>query len=230
MIDSKFFKNHELVSFWVYLLLKANHTESFETSMGIKVCRGQLLTGRKTISQETGLSESKIERFLKKLEIEHQIEQQKTTKYRVISITNWDKYQSTEHQTEQQVNNNRTTSEQQVNTDKNDNNIKNVKNTISAEAEGLFDEFWKAYPKRLGDNPKKKARESFLRAIKINDPREIINAAVLLSKSLNGEVSRFTPQASTWLNQERFKDEICNEYTVKVEEDKEKLNLLKGVI
>jgi len=101
----------ELLGFWSYLLLKANHSKNYFTPNGIKLKEGQILTGRKAISQETGLNESKIERILSKLEIEHQIEQQKTSKYRIISIINWGKYQSSEHQIEQQVNNKRTTSE-----------------------------------------------------------------------------------------------------------------------
>jgi hypothetical protein len=71
---------------------------------------------------------------LKYLEIEQQIEQQKTTKFTIITILNWDRYQENEQQSEQQVNNKRTTSEQQVNTNKNvknDKNVENDKKTIS---------------------------------------------------------------------------------------------------
>ena len=114
-IDSKFAKNMELFGFWNYLLLKAQFKKSFD-NFGTELHAGQFSTGRKQISLETGLSESKVERFLKKLEIEHQIEQQKTSKNRIITITNWDNYQRCEQHIEQQVNNKRTTSEQQVNT------------------------------------------------------------------------------------------------------------------
>ncbi len=64
-----------------------------------------------------------VERVLKYLEIEHQIEQQKTTKYRVITILNWDKYQTEDSKSD----NKRTTDEQQADTYKNDNNVKNVR-------------------------------------------------------------------------------------------------------
>ena len=50
--------------------------------------------------------ESKVKRILKSFENEHQIEQQTANKNRLITVVNWDKYQSSEQQFEQQVNNN----------------------------------------------------------------------------------------------------------------------------
>ena len=73
------------------------------------------------------ISESKTYRVLNAYKSEHQIEQQISNRNSLITIVNWDKYQITEQQIEQQVNSNRTTSEQQVNTNK---NIKNIKNEI----------------------------------------------------------------------------------------------------
>jgi hypothetical protein len=66
----------------------------------------------------TGVQESKVERILKHFKSEQQIEQQNCGKFRIISILNWNKYQASEQEIEQQVNNTRTTGEQQVNTDK----------------------------------------------------------------------------------------------------------------
>lgn len=77
---------------------------------------------------DTGINESKVERILKCFESEQQIEQQGYTKYRVISITNWNKYQGAKQENEQQMNSKRTANEQQMNTDNNDKNIKNDKN------------------------------------------------------------------------------------------------------
>lgn len=102
------------VHLWIHLLIKANHKEREEMFAGkpIKCKPGQFTTGRKQLSQETGISESKISRLLKKFaKIEQQIEQQTSSTNRLISITCWDEYQSSEQQSEQQVNNERTTSE-----------------------------------------------------------------------------------------------------------------------
>lgn len=117
-------KDTEHFAVWVYLLLKASHTEYPVIFGGQKMVLhpGQLITGRKKIASDIGISESKVFRILKTLKIEQQIEQQASNKNSLISIINWDEYQSGEQQTEQQVNNSRTASEQQVNTNK---NIKN---------------------------------------------------------------------------------------------------------
>ena len=121
-------KDSEMVHLWIQLLFRANHTDR-EESLGGKpiICKpGQFTTGRKQLSQDTGISESKIERLLFKFEnIEQQIEQRKTTSNRLISILDWNEYQNTEQQTEQQLNNDRTTGEQQLNTLKEDKELKN---------------------------------------------------------------------------------------------------------
>lgn len=120
IIDKGFYsKDSEKVHLWIHLLIKANREPREEYLGRIPIiCKsGQFTCGRKQLSIETGICESKIERILTYFEkIEHQIEQQKTSKNRLISICSWGQYQSSEQQSEQQVNNNRTTSEQQVNT------------------------------------------------------------------------------------------------------------------
>ena len=115
-------KDADHIAIWIYLLLNATHAEQdviFDAKR-IRLQPGQLITGRKSISAELLINESKVQRVLKRFEIEQQIEQQTCTKNRLISLLNWGKYQSSEQQIEQQVNNERTTSEQQVNTNKNE--------------------------------------------------------------------------------------------------------------
>lgn len=126
-------KDSDYFAVWCYLLLSASH-KPFSAMFGgekIELMPGQLITGRKSISEKFGISESKVERILKSLKNEQQIEQQTSNKNRLITILNWSEYQGCEQQIEQQVNNNRTTSEQQVNTNKNVKNIKNDKNNIT---------------------------------------------------------------------------------------------------
>ena len=135
-------KDSDHLAVWVYLLLNATHTGCLALFQGKKITlkSGQLITGRKTISRDLCISESKVTRILNLLKNEQQIEQQTSSKNRLISITNWDYYQSTEQQSEQQVNNNRTTSEQQVNTNKNVKKEKKEKNVKKIEyCQEIFD-------------------------------------------------------------------------------------------
>lgn len=120
------------MNLWVHLLLLTTHSEIPKLFNGKNIIlkAGQLITGRKFLSKITKINESKIERILNYLESEQQIKQQKTNLNRLITIVKWKEYQDSEQLIEQQVNNDRTTSEQQVNTynnDKNGNNGKNVK-------------------------------------------------------------------------------------------------------
>lgn len=137
---SYYCRDSEKVHLWLHLLLKANWRPREEVLGGkpILCMPGQFTTGRKQLSRETGISESKIERILTYFEkIEQQIEQQKTSVNRLISILNWDTYQQSEQQSEQRVNNDRTTSEQRVNNEwthyKNIKNIKKGKNIKNKE-------------------------------------------------------------------------------------------------
>lgn len=126
-------KDSEKVHLWFHLLIKANREEREEIFNGKPIiCKpGQFTTGRKQLSMETGIPESKIQRILSYFEkIEQQIEQQTSSTNRLISINNWKEYQISEQQIEQRVNNNRTTSEQRVNTLQEDKEVKNYKNTL----------------------------------------------------------------------------------------------------
>ncbi len=142
-------KDPERVAIWIYLLLSANHQEKEIEFEGKKITLlpGQLVTGRRKIAAETGVSESKTERVLKCFEIEQQIEQQKTRHNRLITILKWEQYQQSEPQNEQQMNNNWTTSEQQVNTNKNV-RMKECKNIYIYNVQ--FDGIWNEYKRKDG--------------------------------------------------------------------------------
>lgn len=134
-------KDSDYLAVWVYLLLNTTHKEYDVLFKGKRTTlkKGQLLTGRKSISEKLKIDENKVQRILKTLENEHQIEQQSSNKNRLITIVSWDKYQQDEQQIKQQANNKRTTTEQQVNTNKNVKNIKNDKNVITTIGDSCID-------------------------------------------------------------------------------------------
>lgn len=132
LLEWRYWGDHEALTLWIYLLQMANHKEGW-SFRGIKLNPGQLLTGRDKIAEACCLHRSKVERILKKLEIEQQIEQQKTNKWRVITIVKWKEYQvegqQVEHQIEQQMSNKRATDEhiQELKKDKNEKKVRSKK-------------------------------------------------------------------------------------------------------
>lgn len=123
-------KDADHLAIWMWLLMNAKFAPVDENFGGKRITLqpGQLITGRKQISEALCCSESKTQRVLKCFESEHMIEQQTTRYGRLITILSWNIYQGSEQPNEQQVNNNRTTSEQQPNTYKRNKEINNKKN------------------------------------------------------------------------------------------------------
>ena len=96
---------------WCTLLMKANHKEkTFIFNNKKQVCRpGQFVTGRKKLSQQTGIAESQIYKILNYFEKEAQIEQQKNNRFTIVTVLNWHKYQGNGTTKEQPGNNHATT-------------------------------------------------------------------------------------------------------------------------
>lgn len=73
-----------------------------------------------------------------------------------------------------------------------------------------FEEFWQAYPRRDGPNPRKPAEQRFATLVKSGvDQQTMIDAAKELceAEQKRGNIgTRFIPQALTWLNQQRWSD------------------------
>ena len=165
------------MAIWIYLLLNATHAEIPAMFKGQKIMLnpGQLITGRKVISDKLRVTESKVQRVLKCYESERQIEQQTGNKNRLITIKNWNMYQCSEQQIERQMYNQRTTNEQQMNTNNNDNKI-NILCSPGAEPDKTgdnnsdleqmktdFEKIYAIYPKKRG---KAKAFEYYCAYVK----------------------------------------------------------------
>lgn len=73
--------------------------------------------------------------------------------------------------------------------------------------DGEFSQFWSAYPKKQG---KAAARKAFDKALRKSDPQTLLNAmeAQKRSDQWTRDGGRYIPLASTWLNGERWNDEL----------------------
>lgn len=90
---------------WVDLVLNANHTDGsfFVRGVEIRLKRGQIGWSELTMADRWQWSRTKVRRYLKRLESDTQVIQQKVYRITsVITILNYDKYQgdTTEHTTE----------------------------------------------------------------------------------------------------------------------------------
>ena len=93
--------------------------------------------------------------------------------------------------------------------DKNGSQIKAIENqrkepSISSSLDDGFDEFWANYPRKVA---KKAALKAWRIARKEAQKEDIIAGVILYAIMRRDEDPRFTPHASTWLNQGRWADE-----------------------
>ncbi len=134
VIDSQVFASSGLFKLWCLCLMKANHVENWVDVEGlttpIKVMPGQFITGRFSLhgdyyprKKKNNKSPSTLWNWMQKLENMENLNIKSYTKYSIITIINWNEYQLSS----QQPNNNLTTTSQQPNTDKNEKNEKNEK-------------------------------------------------------------------------------------------------------
>lgn len=194
-------KDADHFAIWTYLLLVATHTEREKMFKGKKTILkpGQLITGRIAIHKHLKISESKVQRVLKNLENEQQIEQQTSNQNRLITILNWNDYQGSEQLIEQSVNNKRTTTEQPVNTYKNDKNVKNDKKEIYSEISDLYNSICSSFPKltKLSD-ARKKAIKARLNTYTVDDFKKLFTMAED-SDFLKGKNDRNWSATFDWL-------------------------------
>ena len=189
---------------WTFLLMKANYEDSTMPD-GFTIKRGQLVTSFRSLVQnlawddpETGHFKaphhSTIQKILGYLSAQKMIIKKSSTLRTVITIINYDTYQQ-----------------------KNDDSCTLISTPISTIKEytrkernntwPLFADFWNLYPKKAG----KKSAEKAWAKIKMTDSLfdEILSALKMqIENNWAGKDKQFIPHPATWLNGERWTDEI----------------------
>ncbi|WP_233619050.1 MULTISPECIES: hypothetical protein [unclassified Enterococcus] len=126
--------NPSMLKLWLLCLMKASHEGRRFLFNGheVSLSSGQFVTGRDALGKEYNLGAPSDQvvvsrtlwRWMKKFENEEMLSITSTPKYSVISIKNWDDYQSSD----QQLSSGRPAPVQHLSTNKNDKNEKNDKN------------------------------------------------------------------------------------------------------
>ncbi len=133
-IDWEWYTDLPTFKLFFHLLLKANWTS--KDWHGITIRRGQLLSGRKKLSQETGLSEQQIRTALTKLSHSNHITQHATNRYTVYTIVNYNYFHPEGMHSNQQITNKQPTDNQQATTTNNYKNNNNIKEELDFESLG----------------------------------------------------------------------------------------------
>jgi hypothetical protein len=141
MLDWEWYSDPAVCRLFTHLLLMANYKDTKWRGQVIK--KGELLTGRKLLSEQTGLSEQQIRTALSKLQSTGEITSRSTNRFSVITITQWELYQADDREATSNTTNKQPTSNQQATTSKNINNIKNIKNIYIDQ--NVSDEIWQAF-------------------------------------------------------------------------------------
>ncbi len=173
---------------------------------GIEITRGQYLTSVKTLSAEIKLSESKIRLSLKKLISTNEITIKTTSQNSMITVCNYDTYNSRELENNKQNNkqpDKPTTNKQQTNNNQTTTNKKNKKKEEEQKLESAFEIFWADYPKKINNANAKKTLFKYLNeGVTIERICEAMNK----SEALRTE-RQFIPNPQAWLNQTPWLDE-----------------------
>lgn len=140
-----------MVALFIHLLINANH-DKIEWR-GVDVERGQIIVGRDTLSRDTGITPQSIRTCINKLKSTSEITIKSTNKYSIITLCNYDKYQTSKNEINQQIN--QQTNQQLTNNQPTTNHKQEVKKERSKEVKNKHIEFslpsdinletWEAY-------------------------------------------------------------------------------------
>jgi hypothetical protein len=170
----------------------------------ITLCPGQFIFGRKKAAEDLGMSEQTIRTSLDSLRKSQNITIKTTNKFSIISVINWETYQSQENQNNQQ--NNQPLTSNQPTTNHIQERKKGKKEEYSVDFKTFYDAYpnkkapddaWRAWQKRNGDRP---PLQTMLDAI-----------SKQISWRKNPPPGEFIPNwkhPATWLSKGSWADEI----------------------
>ncbi len=196
--DWEWYQDSKMVHIFLHLLLKARREDG--EWKGNQVKRGQVIVGLHSLKRDTGISIQSIRTCLKRFESGGEITRKSTNQFSIITLCNYDKYNTSEERT-----NKRVTNEQQTSNNKQEGKEgKEVKHS----ANGVdFESFWNAFRDKRG---KTQAEAAFKKAIKVATVSDIISGAKKYAVHREKILSNGgTPKmAQGWLTDRRWEDEF----------------------
>lgn len=207
----------DFLSVWIRMLTEANFEDKKQLFNGSLLCikRGQIIFGLDAWSAKSGVSVAKLRRLILLLENDKMISRQKTNKFSLISILNYEKHQCDDRQT---------AGNQQAD-DRPRATPKEVKNIISKEVKDiddssespepkvdflavLFDKFWRHYKTKQGKQKALAKFKLFLKGKSESQCRFWMNLMLAYYEHcLEQQVVGFDAlHAATYINNKRWED------------------------
>lgn len=137
LLDWEWYDDINTTRLFIHCLLRANHAD--KSWRGISIKRGSFYSSLDTLTKETGLSISQLRTSFKKLNSTSEVTSKGQATGRMITISNYDKYQADDKLSGKPIANESQANSKRVTTNKNDKNDKNVINKIFSES-GMNDD------------------------------------------------------------------------------------------
>jgi hypothetical protein len=224
--DWEWYNDNVTRSVFFDILIHASHNDY--SWRGQIISRGQMVSSYSAMAKRLGLSIQNVRTGISKLKSTGELTVQLTNKFSLITVCNYSKYQGDDLTTNRQTNspaNRQLTSNQYIEyqEDKENKKIRRGSaeggstpgvlkgesgrgNVTSSEMEAWFASLWLEYPRHVA---KAAARKAFNAAIKKAPIGDLLAALEKQKKSPQWNDPKFIPHLSTWLNQERWADEVA---------------------
>lgn len=124
ILDWEWYEDDNTFRLFLHLILKANHKD--KKWRGILVPRGSLITGRNALAKELSLTPSKIRTSLENLKKTGELTSKTTNRFSMITICKYDTYNDLDFKNRQPDTNRSPADRQQIATNKNEKNEKNI--------------------------------------------------------------------------------------------------------
>jgi len=205
ILEWEWYDDANTFKLFMHLMLTANHAP--KNWRGQVIERGQKLTSRAKLSAETKLSEQQIRTCLERLKSTNEITIQATKRQTVITLCNYDTYQSTADDVNQPINqqnvtistNNQPTINQATN--KNDKNVR--KKDITSTAESIYQFF----PRKVGKGAAVKAIEKALKIVDAETLKSAVKEYSIAAAQWPESEKHFIKHPATWFNQQCWEDD-----------------------
>ncbi len=213
LLENPVFQNANLLKVFVWCLLKATY-KTREVLVGLRMVelhRGQFIYGRHSAAKELKLKPSTLNGYMNTLKVLQILDIKPNNKYSVVTLVNWDLYQSSEEETDSKNNQCPTTNRQQTDTNK---KVKKGKKDIYTHD---FEEFYKAYP-RLED--KRRIFNNWKACLKTYTVEQLMTACENYKKAKVDTDNQYLKSSANFLGKEKpFED-----YLILQNEDKQETN------